>query len=140
MADDDDEMARKTNPIWWRKRRAAEVRRQIADQELQRVLKLDQRIWAILTEARIQKFSPEYNRIETYYDLKHRVEQIVGHLAGDEARKRGLGTSKAYDAVIFAVSELLPPDITDLLGSGDLTDEEAEELRYPDGRDEDGDA
>lgn len=140
MVNDDDEMTQKTNPHWWRKQRASEVRRQITDQELQRVLKLDHRIWDILTEARNQKFSPDYNRIETYYDLKHRIQGIVGHLAGEEARKRGLATSKAYDAVIVAVSSLLPPDITDLIGSGDLTDEEAEALRYPNGRNEDDDA
>jgi hypothetical protein len=127
--DDDDNLKAKTNPDWWRQRRRAEVRREIADQELQRLVKLEPRIWDILTAARTQAFSPTYNRLNTYYELRERAAALVGWNVGDEARKRGLATTEAYNKVVNAMSELLPPDIADLVGAGDLTEEEAEELR-----------
>lgn len=123
--------AQKTNPPWWRRKRAAEIQREIADERLQAVLRRDQRVWDLLTEARDQRFHPMYDRDATYAALKAEAQRLVGMFAGEEAAKAGLGTREAYTAVIAALGELLPPDVHDLVSHGDLSEEEAKELQQP---------
>lgn len=113
-----------TNPAWWRQRRAKEIARQKADKELQRVLRLEPKAWEVLTMARTQQFSVGYNLEHEYVHLKHRIERIVGWWARNPALRSHL----AYEAMIHAVSRLLPPDVSELRASGDLTADEAEEL------------
>lgn len=113
-----------TNPAWWRRQRAQEIAREKADRRLQRILRMEPKAWDVLTMAREQQFSPAYNLEHEYVYLKHRAQRLVGW----DARNPQLRSHEDYDAMIRAISSLLPPDVSELRSSGDLTDDEAEEL------------
>lgn len=121
-----------TNPTWWRRQRAKEIAREKADERLQRVLRAEPKAWEVLTMAREQKFSLTYHQDHEYVHLKHRAMRLVGW----GARNPLLRSHEYYDAMIYAISCLLPPDVSELRFTGDITDDEAEQLYRSDDDDD----
>lgn len=118
MADvyDDDDFYT-TPPQGWEC--AKDWARAARDPLLAEAVRLEPDLLKVLELARRSRRIPGYNRIRRYYDLK----PLGGLYVGDDALLDVLGTPSHFDAMIQAISALLPADRSDdsdlLLERGD---------------------
>lgn len=97
----------------------AALERYRSNVRLRDVISIEPRIQPLLESAAVQENEPGYHRIHTYDSLKTAACSLVGVTAENPQ----LRTSAAYDLVVGAIADLLPPDDVDL---------------YPDGKPEEG--
>jgi hypothetical protein len=96
----------------WTKKDA--IKRMMENERLQEILRVEPRLWSVVSDAAIQRRSRTYHRIRTYLALRNRVIPLVGWYAEREE----LRTSDHYQLVIDTIVDLLPPDEVDLWPEG----------------------
>jgi hypothetical protein len=96
----------------WTKKDA--IKRMMENERLQEILRVEPRLWSVVSDAAIQRRSRTYHRIRTYLALRNRVIPLVGWYAEREE----LRTSDHYQLVIDTIVDLLPPDEADLWPEG----------------------
>lgn len=92
----------------WTKESA--VQRMSENATLQWVVSIEPRVKEVLALAIQQRPCKGYNRIDRHYELKQKIQSLVGFSAKDVRVK----TMKHYDAVMRTIDDLLPPDRADV--------------------------
>jgi hypothetical protein len=100
----------------------AALNRYRTNSDLQAVVTLEPRVRPLLESAAARLNGPGYNRIREY----DRLKTAAMHLVGDGSENPHLKTHKAYDLVVRAIDDLLPPDDVDLFPEGKPKEEEAD--------------
>ncbi len=99
--------------------RAAAIQRMQQNTVVQEALQLEPRLQAVFDAALFQENVPGYHRIERWYELKYRMQQLIGleaeHL---ELRTPGERAVRHFSEVGKTIDDLLPPDDVDLYPEG----------------------
>ncbi len=96
----------------WTKQDA--LQRLNSNKEILKIIKIEPRISALITEAIKLDNCHGYNRDETYRQFKSKLIKFVGHTAENDK----VGDADSYEVVIRVLDDLLPPDAVELYPNG----------------------
>ena len=92
------------------------------NKKFQHIVKIEPRISEVISKIIKTRATQGYNRDSEYYRFKEEISKLVG----DGAEKDEVADSDSFDVIIKVISDLLPPDITDLYPNAEYEYEDIE--------------